>query len=252
MNSSSHPSGDSQFVLISSPVFFFLPLPLPPGAHRSARAEPPPAKDATRLSLDCASAKLYLARTSSSWHGNHYHPFSPPISLSDAGKPETRMKNKKETRARAPLLRFSSDRESGRRTKNENARRKTQSPPGRLLPPYRNTPARRSVSIVYSDDSGLKWRRVYNRTDGVEYTTLRQERRRAGRVRPFRSGLSHLRGCCHSHYFSLEFQGIASSYGPHCPCQARRIHSQLYGSAEVRARRIAPRCALTITRVLVA
>lgn len=39
----------------------------------------PLAKDTTRLSLDCASAKLCLARTSSSWHGNHYHPFPPSV-----------------------------------------------------------------------------------------------------------------------------------------------------------------------------
>lgn len=79
-------------------VFFFVSLSLPSLRYVRSGSHPL-AKDATRLSLDCASAKLCLARTSSSWHRNHYHSFPPP-----RGKSETKMKNKKKTRTRSLLL----------------------------------------------------------------------------------------------------------------------------------------------------
>jgi hypothetical protein len=128
------------------------------------------------------------------------------------GKSETRMKNKKKTRARrlafpslylAICRLFSSsqrpvrDQESGRRTKNGNVRGGKQHAihTGFPLPLYRNTLVRRSVSIVHSgdrererererggvgatglDDFGLKWRRVYNRTGGGIYGTATERR----------------------------------------------------------------------------
>lgn len=92
-------------------------------------------------------------------------------------------------------------RQSGRRTKNGNATRKTPSTGVYCL----RTEIHRSALIVHSaetergereregerlDDSGLKWRRVYNRTDGGIYGTA--EDRFAARETVFRSVLSHL------------------------------------------------------------
>lgn len=117
--------------------FFFVSLSLPSLPYVRSGSHPL-AKDATRLSLDCASAKLCLARTSSSWHRNHYHSFPPP-----RGKSETKMKSKKKTRTRSLLLvSLSLSRhlsvsssyrslpgtgEGERKTKNGNARRETPS-----------------------------------------------------------------------------------------------------------------------------